>query len=78
MNPDRFYFKFFVNGLARGDMQARGQWYATMRNIGVLTANDILRLEDMNTISAAEGGDLRTMQSGFTTLANIGKEPADA
>lgn len=68
------YSKMNMNALMRGDVAARGQWYQMMRNVGAFSVNDILRLEDQNTISAAEGGDKRVMQSGMTTLQRIGEK----
>ena len=66
-----------MNALMRGDVASRGTWYQMMRNVGAFTVNDILRLEDQNTIPKAEGGDKRVMQMGFTTLDRIGEEPVE-
>lgn len=41
------YFKFNMNSLLRGDMQARANFYQIMRRNGVYTTNDILDLEDL-------------------------------
>lgn len=57
------YSKMNVNALVRGDMAARGAYYQQMRNMGVFTVNDILRLEDMNTIG--KDGDVRVMQMQY-------------
>jgi HK97 family phage portal protein len=73
MNRQGFYTKMNLNALLRGDSSARSQFYREMRNIGVLTVNDILRLEEMPTIG--EEGDKRVMQSAMTTLEKIGEEP---
>jgi phage portal protein BeeE len=69
-----YYSKMNLNGLMRGDVASRGQYYQLMRNVGAFSANDILRLEDLNTIPASKGGDKYVMQSGFTTLEKIGEE----
>lgn len=53
------YLKFNMNGLLRGDTQARSQFYNIMRNIGAMNANEVREREDMN---GYEGGDLYTMQ----------------
>lgn len=42
-----YYFKFNVNGLLRGDTQARTALYSTGLRSGVFTPNDVRRLEDM-------------------------------
>ena len=51
---DRFFAEFLIDGLLRGDMQARKEFYATARQWGWMSANDILELENRNPI---EGGD---------------------
>jgi len=48
------FCKFNANGLMRGDSSARAAYYRTLREIKVLSANEIRELEDMNKI---EGGD---------------------
>lgn len=77
-NRPGFYTKMNLNALLRGDSVARSALYKTLRDAGVLTANDILRLEDMNTIPASEGGDKRIVGMNMTTLERIGEEPAKA
>lgn len=59
--------KFNVNGLLRGDMKTRAEFYHSMKLDGNLSTNDIRELEDMNTI---QGGDkyvwsLQTIPSEF-------------
>jgi HK97 family phage portal protein len=53
--PDRFFAEFIVEGLLRGDIKSRYGAYATARQWGWLSVNDIRRLENMNAIG--EGGD---------------------
>lgn len=50
-----FFAEFLVDGLLRGDIASRYQAYATARQNGWLSANDIRRLENMN---AVDGGDI--------------------
>ena len=50
----RFFAEFLVDGLLRGDIASRYTAYATGRQGGWLSANDIRGLENMNPI---EGGD---------------------
>lgn len=45
------YFKFNLAGLLRGDFKSRMEGYAIGRNGGWLSANDILRSEDMDPIA---------------------------
>ena len=41
------YFKFNVNSLLRGNVQARTAYYQALRRSGILTTNDIRALEDL-------------------------------
>lgn len=52
-------YKFNLNGLLRGDLQARSSFYNTMRNIGGMNGNEIREREDMNSY---EGGEIYTVQ----------------
>lgn len=56
VQPRRFFAKFLVEGLLRGDSEARGKFYNTMFQIGVYSPNDIREKEDENPV---EGGDQR-------------------
>ena len=51
----RYFAEFLVDGLLRGDTQARYQAYATGRQWGWLSPNDVRNMENMNPI---EGGDI--------------------
>lgn len=53
------FVKFNMNGLLRGDIQARAAFYTAMRNIGGMNGNEIRDREDMN---AYEGGEIFTVQ----------------
>ena len=53
----KFFVKFNVDGLLRGDYESRMNGYAIGRQNGWLSANDIRELEDLNRIPADEGGD---------------------
>jgi HK97 family phage portal protein len=68
--------KINLKGLLTGDTKTRLEWYRGLREIGVLNANDILRLEDMPLISEDDGGEKRVMQSQYTTMDKIGEVPA--
>lgn len=67
------YSKLNMSGLLRGDSKSRAEFYKAMRDMGVFSANDILRFEDMNTIGSE--GDKRLVQLNQTTLEKIGEEP---
>jgi HK97 family phage portal protein len=61
----RFYFKFNVNGLLRGDMKTRAEFYQLLFYTGVFSPNDIRALEDQNPV---EGGDTRFVQVNMMPL----------
>ena len=48
------YAKFNVNGLLRGDMKTRGEFYWRQFQMGALSSNEIREFEDRNPV---EGGD---------------------
>lgn len=75
-NRQGFFTKMNMNALMRGDPASRAAFYQVMREQAIFSANDILSIEDMDQIPAAEGGDKRTMQSQYTTLERIGEDPA--
>lgn len=54
------YYKYNLNGLLRGDLKARSEFYTAMRNIGGLNANEMRNLEDRNNY---EGGEIYTVQA---------------
>ncbi|MCA9053981.1 MAG: phage portal protein, partial [Planctomycetaceae bacterium] len=64
---ERFYFKFNLNALLRGDSQARASFYQTMQQMGVFSINEIRDLEDLDPI---ENGDVRLIPSNNMTPLN--------
>lgn len=52
-----YYAHFNVDGLLRGDFSTRMQGYATARQNGWMSINEIRKLENMNPIPADKGGD---------------------
>lgn len=75
-NRQGFYTKMNLNALLRGDSASRVALYTGMRQMGVFTINDVLRLEDMQTIG--KEGDVRVMQSQFVPLDKLGEDPVQA
>jgi len=63
-----YFIKFNVDGLLRGDYQSRMNGYATGRQNGWLSANDIRELEDLNRIPEDLGGDLYLVNGNMMTL----------
>ena len=66
------FFRFNVEGLLRGDYQSRMNGYATARQNGWMSTNDIRELEDMDRISAEEGGDLYLINGAMLPLNMAG------
>lgn len=65
-----YFFKFNTNALMRGDTQTRGQFYNTMRQTGVMSANEVRRLEDMDERPAEDGADDLHVNGNMMTLQN--------
>ena len=89
LTPDekkKYFFKFIVDGLLRGDYQSRMNGYATARQNGWMSANDIRELENLDRIPAEQGGDLYLINGNMTKLedagifaaGNNGKEEGDS
>lgn len=60
--------------MQRGDFQSQTSGYQVLRNIGVYSANDILRAMRQNPIPAEEGGDVRTVQGAMIPLTSLVSE----
>ena len=67
-----YFVKFNVEGLLRGDYQSRMNGYATARQNGWMSANDIRELENLDRIPADAGGDLYLINGNMLPLANAG------
>ena len=89
LTPDekkKYFFKFNVDGLLRGDYQSRMNGYATARQNSWMSANDIRELENLDRIPAEQGGDLYLINGNMTKLedagifaaGNNGKEEGDS
>ncbi len=68
----QYFFKFNVEGLLRGDYQSRMSGYATARQNGWMSANDIRELENLDKLSKEEGGDLYLINGNMLPLGNAG------
>ena len=68
----KFFVKFNVDGLLRGDYESRMNGYAIGRQNGWLSANDIRELEDLNRIPADEGGDQYLVNGNMLPLNQSG------
>jgi len=66
------FIKFNVDGLLRGDYVSRMNGYATARQNGWMSANDIRELENLDRIPAELGGDLYLINGAMTKLQDAG------
>ena len=77
-DKSKYFIKFNVDGLLRGDYQSRMQGYATARQNGWMSANDIRELENLDRIPGEDGGDLYLINGNMMPLsmsgAGYGKE----
>ena len=71
-DKNKFFFKFNVEGLLRGDYQSRMNGYAVARQNGWMSANDIRTLEDLDKIPAEQGGDLYLVNGNMLPLNKAG------
>lgn len=64
-----YFAEHLVDGLLRGDVQSRYQAYATGRQNGWLSANDIRELENMNPV---DGGDVYLIPLNMVPADQVG------
>ena len=75
LTPDEkatYFIKYNVEGLLRGDYQSRMNGYATARQNGWKSANDIRELENLDRIPAEEGGDLYLINGNMLPMGSAG------
>jgi HK97 family phage portal protein len=73
-----YFFHFNLEGLLRGDYQSRMSGYATARQNGWMSANDIRELESLDRIPAEDGGDLYLVNGNMLPLKDAGAAYNDA
>lgn len=66
---ERYYFRFNTEGFLRGDTAARTAYYSSMRQNGIMSANQILALEDMQLLPP-ELGDTVYINGNMLPLEN--------
>ena len=71
--PKTHFAKFVIEGLLRGNSEARSRFYREMHNNGFLTLNQVLALENMNGIGP--DGDRHLVNAALKPIEDIGKEP---
>ena len=68
----KYFAKFNVDGLLRGDYKSRVDGYAVARQNGWMNVNEIRELEGMDRIPASEGGDLYLVNGNMSKLKDAG------
>lgn len=66
----KYYVEFVIDGLLRGDVASRAQYYSKGRNDGWLSANDIRELENMNPIPPEQGGDAYLINGNMVPITS--------
>ena len=61
----KYYFKFNLNSLIRGDSTNRASYYKTMHELGVYSVNEIRELEDKDKI---KNGDKHYMSLNYIDI----------
>lgn len=64
-----YFFKFNLNSKSRVALVTKTNYYNFMRQNGVMNANDIREMEDMNPIPAEEGGDAYLVNGNMIPLS---------
>ncbi|SHH59206.1 phage portal protein [Clostridium grantii] len=67
-----YFVKFNLNGRLRGDAVSRANFYQIMRQNGIMSANDIRELEEMNLIPDELGGSKYLVNGNFVDMADAG------
>jgi len=73
---DSLYIKLNVAGLLRGDSAARADYYREMSSIGVLSINEIRRLEELNDLPG-DAGDKHYYPLNFAPITDSEQPPED-
>ena len=69
----KYFIKFNLDGLLRGDYASRMNGYSVGRQNGWLSANDIREMENMNPIPDEEGGNLYLINGSMTKLKDASR-----
>jgi hypothetical protein len=68
----KYFFKFNVDGLMRGDYQSRMNGYAVGIQNGFMSPNDVRSLENMDMIPDELGGNTYMCNGNLTPLTMVG------
>ena len=67
----KHFARFNTNKLLKGDIAARTTYYHNARQDGWMNANDIRRLEDMDDIPDADGGNIYAINGNMIPLSSV-------
>jgi HK97 family phage portal protein len=70
---DGFHVEHDLTRILRGDSKARAEYYTKMRDLGVLSPNQISAFENLGPLG--KEGDIRLVPMNMTTLAKAGQNP---
>lgn len=68
----KYFVKFNVNGLLRGDYESRMRGYSIGIQNGFMSPNDVRELENMNLISDEDGGNNYICNGNMVKLKDAG------
>ena len=71
---DRYFPKFNVDGLLRGDYKSRMDGYSVGISTGIISPNEARRKENMPPLSEDEGGDFHIVNGTFIKLQDVGRQ----
>ena len=74
----KYFVKFNMDGLMRGDYKSRMEGYAIARQNGWMSADDIRGLENLNPIGAAKGGEEYLVNGNMIPIKQAGQKNAAA
>ena len=69
---DQLFPKFNVDGLMRGDYKSRMEGYAVAITNGIMSVNDVRKLENLDPLDDDEGGNLHLINGSYTRLSQAG------
>ena len=74
----KYFVKFNMDGLMRGDYKSRMEGYAIARQNGWMSADDIRGLENLNPIGAEKGGEEYLVNGNMIPIKQAGRQNAAA
>lgn len=74
----KYFVKFNMDGLMRGDYKSRMEGYAIARQNGWMSADDIRGLENLNPIGAEKGGEEYLVNGNMIPITQAGQQEAAA